>query len=78
MTTVNPGPIKTDFFTIADKEGGYVKSVGRWMLDADHVAERITSVILTDKREMNLPRWMSLGTKLYQLFPSFTEKLVAH
>ncbi|MGR6063464.1 SDR family NAD(P)-dependent oxidoreductase [Bacillus velezensis] len=75
VTTVNPGPIKTDFFTIADKEGGYVKSVGRWMLDADRVAERITSVILTDKREMNLPRWMSLGTKLYQLFPSFTEKL---
>ncbi|MCP6681157.1 SDR family NAD(P)-dependent oxidoreductase [Bacillus nakamurai] len=75
VTTVNPGPIQTDFFTIADKEGGYVKSVGRWMLDADSVAERITAAVLTNKREINLPRWMNAGTKLYQLFPSFVEKL---
>ncbi|PRS10129.1 oxidoreductase [Bacillus atrophaeus] len=75
VTTVNPGPIETDFFSIADKGGDYVKNVRKWMLDPDDVAAQITAAILTGKREINLPRWMDAGTKLYQLFPSLVEKL---
>lgn len=29
----------------------------------------------TKKREINLPRLMNAGTKLYQLFPALVEKL---
>lgn len=46
VTTVNPGPIQTDFFSIADKGGDYAKNVGRWMLDPDDVAAQITAAIL--------------------------------
>ncbi|MDY7430826.1 SDR family oxidoreductase [Bacillus sp. V26] len=75
VTTVNPGPIQTDFFSIADKGGDYAKNVERWMLDPDDVAAQIASAIMTNKREINLPRLMNAGTKLYQLFPALVEKL---
>ncbi|MFO6496114.1 MULTISPECIES: SDR family NAD(P)-dependent oxidoreductase [Bacillus] len=74
VTTVNPGPIKTDFFKTADKKGDYVESVGKWMLDADQVALKIVSIMMTNKREINLPRWMNAVSKLYQLFPALVER----
>ncbi|WP_223601931.1 SDR family oxidoreductase, partial [Chryseobacterium sp. GVT01B] len=32
VTSVNPGPIATNFFNIADEKGTYVKNVQRYML----------------------------------------------
>lgn len=75
ISAVNPGPIKTNFFNIADEAGTYVKNVEKWMLDPDVVAGKIVDMMLTPKRELNLPRWMSLGSKLYQLFPRLVEKV---
>jgi short-subunit dehydrogenase len=75
VSAVNPGPIKTNFFIIADESGTYVKNVEKWMLDPDDVAEKIVRMMLTSKRELNLPQWMNLGSKLYQLFPQFVEKM---
>jgi uncharacterized protein len=75
VTAVNPGPIKTNFFNIADASGSYVKNVERYMLDAEEVARRVVDIMLTPTREVNLPRWMNIGSKLYQLFPTFVEKV---
>lgn len=75
VSAVNPGPIRTNFFTIADEAGTYVKNVEKWMLDPDNVANKIVEMMLTPKRELNLPRWMNIGSKLYQLFPSLVEKV---
>ncbi|MBA2870042.1 hypothetical protein HNQ85_000300 [Anoxybacillus calidus] len=75
VTAVNPGPIKTNFFNIADASGSYVKNVERYMLDAEEVACRVVDIMLTPTREVNLPRWMNIGSKLYQLFPTFVEKV---
>jgi uncharacterized protein len=75
VTAVNPGPIKTNFFDIADTSGSYVKNVGRYMLDAEEVARRVVDIMLTPTREVNLPRWMNIGSKLYQLFPALVEKV---
>ncbi|MDQ0231879.1 SDR family NAD(P)-dependent oxidoreductase [Metabacillus malikii] len=75
VTAVNPGPIKTDFFTIADKDGKYVKNVGKWMLDPDKVARTIVNAMLTSKREINLPGWMNIGSKMYQVMPKLVERL---
>ncbi|TWJ81585.1 hypothetical protein CHCC4186_4461 [Bacillus paralicheniformis] len=74
VTTVNPGPIQTDFFKTADKRGDYVKSVERWMLDPDQVAKKVVSAMMTNKREINLPGWMNGVSKLYQLFPALVER----
>ncbi|PLT34790.1 SDR family oxidoreductase [Bacillus sp. V5-8f] len=73
VTTVNPGPIATNFFDIADQSGTYVKNIQKFMLKPDYVAEKIVSAMLTKKREINLPGWMNLGSTLYTLFPRTVE-----
>lgn len=73
VTAVNPGPIQTSFFDIADESGTYVKSVERYMLKPEYVASQIIKVIGTKKREINLPRWMSLGPIVFTLLPRLFE-----
>ena len=75
VTAVNPGPIATNFFSIADETGTYVKNVEKFMLDPAFVAGKVVDSLFTNKREINLPRWMNIGSKFYQLFPSFVEKV---
>ncbi|SFA53842.1 SDR family oxidoreductase [Anoxybacillus pushchinoensis] len=75
VTAVNPGPIETNFFTVADTSGEYVKNVKRWMLRPEFVAKRVVDVMLTPTREVNLPFWMHMGSRIYQLFPSLIEKI---
>ncbi|WP_034550304.1 SDR family NAD(P)-dependent oxidoreductase [Carnobacterium funditum] len=69
VTTVNPGPIDTNFFDIADQSGTYLKKVKKIVLKSESVAERITGLIGTQKRELNLPYSMELASKFYTLFP---------
>jgi uncharacterized protein len=69
VTSVNPGPIETNFFNIADKQGTYVKSVKRFMLKPEYVAKQVVDRMMTNTREINLPRWMNAGSKFYALFP---------
>lgn len=75
VTSVNPGPIKTNFFDIADKEGTYIKNIERYMIDPVKLAERITNAMMTKKREINAPGWMNAGSKVYSLFPGLFETL---
>ncbi|MBP2240780.1 short-subunit dehydrogenase [Cytobacillus eiseniae] len=75
VTAVNPGPIETNFFTIADKSGNYIKNVKRFMLKSDEVANKITQLMIHPKRELNLPRWMDIGSTLYNVFPHLAEKV---
>lgn len=75
VTAVNPGPIKTNFFDIADTSGSYAKNVEKFMLDPKDVAKKVVNSLFTKKRELNLPGWMNLGSTLYLLAPSLVEKL---
>ncbi|MBO0960843.1 SDR family oxidoreductase [Neobacillus sp. MM2021_6] len=75
VTTVNPGPIATNFFTIADEKGTYVKSVQRFMLQPEFVAGKVVDSMLTKTREINLPRWMNMGSAVYVLFPRLFERI---
>ncbi|MHC0036020.1 SDR family NAD(P)-dependent oxidoreductase [Pseudoneobacillus sp. C159] len=75
VTTVNPGPIATNFFNIADEKGTYVKNVQRFMLQPEYVAEKVVNAMLTKTREINLPRWMNFGSVFYTLFPRTFERL---
>ncbi len=69
VTTVNPGPIKTPFFDIADPTGNYLTSLGSLALSPERLARKIVSSMGTYKREINAPFIMELGSKSYQLFP---------
>lgn len=75
VTTVNPGPIATNFFKIADESGDYLQNVGRWVLDPERVATRIVSAMLSDVRELNMPFSMNLASKMYTLFPRLVEAI---
>ncbi len=69
VTTVNPGPIKTEFFHKADKDGSYLAKLNHWVLDPEDVARKIVDSMLTNRREINLPRLMEVGARLYTIFP---------
>lgn len=75
MTTVNPGPIRTGFFDQADPDGTYLKSVDRFLLEADAVAKKDCQDYRQNKRELNLPILLNLAHKFYTLFPKLADKL---
>ena len=75
VTAVNPGPIATNFFNIADEKGTYVKNVKRFMLQPEYVAKKVVESMLTKTREINLPRWMNMGSVVYVLFPRLFERI---
>jgi uncharacterized protein len=75
VTTVNPGPIKTNFFNIADPSGTYPANVSQWMVEPEVVAQKVVAAIGTNRREVNLPLSMSAGARLYLIFPKLVEKI---
>ena len=75
VTAVNPGPIETNFFSLADEQGTYVKSVEKYMLKPDFVARKVVDRMLTKTREINLPSWMNAGSILFALFPGLFERV---
>jgi uncharacterized protein len=74
VTAVNPGPIATNFFTIADEKGTYLNNIQRWVLQPEFVARKVVESMLTKTREINLPGWMSAASVLYMLFPRVVER----
>lgn len=73
VTTVNLGPMKTSFFKVADESGNYERAVEKIMLTPEKVAAKIDQLLYTNKRELNLPIWMSVGSKIHALFPRTLE-----
>ncbi|MDF7638857.1 SDR family oxidoreductase [Lactobacillus sp. ESL0791] len=69
VMTVNPGPVYTNFFNIADETGNYAKNVSEFMLDPDDVAWQIAHYFGSNKRELDLPLSLAVLAKLYNLFP---------
>lgn len=75
VTTINPGPIDTPFFNIADPDGNYVNNVKWFMMKPERVARAMVSAIEKGKAEVNLPRSAAIGVKLYQMFPRLADRL---
>jgi short-subunit dehydrogenase len=73
VTTVNPGPIRTHFFDKADESGTYLDKVGMFLLEPQDLALEIVNAIGTRKREINRPRVMEVGARLYNLFPTVSD-----
>ncbi|KRN96540.1 SDR family NAD(P)-dependent oxidoreductase [Companilactobacillus kimchiensis] len=70
VTTVNPGPVNTNFFDVADHDGSYLDSVKHFVLDPDKLAWEIVNTFNKNKREINRPRYMELAAVLYKMAPS--------
>jgi short-subunit dehydrogenase len=75
ISAVNPGPVNTGFFKIADPDGSYVKNVKWFMLTPDKVAKEVLNMIRNGRAEKDVPFVSSLGAKFFHLFPRLFEKL---
>ncbi len=73
VTTINPGPIDTPFLDLADQTGNYRNSMKKHLLTPEKVVESIEKVIEKPVREVNLPSYMSITSKLYAMAPSIVE-----
>lgn len=77
VSTLNPGPIDTPFFNIADPQGDYVKNVKWLMLTPKQVVDELIYLIRTKKPDRTIPYLSRVGVKFYHLFPWAFDKLVA-
>lgn len=75
VTTVNLGPVKTDFFDKADKSGDYLENVDSIVLDPKEVAHKMVQIMGTKKRELNLPKVLEVASRFYTLFPTVGDYL---
>lgn len=75
ITTVNPGPIQTNFFNIADQTNTYLNNVKRHILQPEQVVNKIIKAIEHPIREINLPNSMHIASKFYTLFPNLSDYL---
>jgi short-subunit dehydrogenase len=75
VSAINPGPIDTEFFAIADPSGSYTKNIGWFMMKPAYVAKAIVRVMEKGRAELDLPRAASFGIKLYGLVPRLADRL---
>lgn len=75
VTCIHPGPIDTPFIDHADQTSSYRQAMKHVLLDAEKVAEATIHTIGKNKREVNLPGYMGITSKLYAIAPSIVEKL---
>lgn len=77
VTTVNPGPMETNFFTTADPSGNYVNGVKPFLSSPEVLAKKIVRTMHKPKREINQPKIMNAAAKAYTLFPSVGDYLAS-
>ena len=76
VMTVNPGPVATNFFNIADEDKSYQKAMGGKTLTPKLVVSKIIKGIENKKREVNLPFKLVLAVKISQLFPRLSDRML--
>lgn len=75
VSSVNPGPIETEFFQLADPEGSYLKNIKWLMMKPEYVVHKIMKLLHTQKAELNLPPLAAAGIKLYSLCPRLIDSI---
>ena len=78
VSAVNPGPVRTAFFQLADPSGRYLQSLPPWLLLApEQVAAAVLKTVSRNLPAADLPRSADWAARIYQLFPRLLEP-VAH
>ncbi|MGM0124203.1 short chain dehydrogenase/reductase family oxidoreductase [Enterococcus sp. AZ194] len=75
VTTVNPGPIRTEFFDKADPSGDYLDKLGLIVLEPQKLAQSIVRAMQRPRREINQPAVMEIAARFYTLFPQLGDYL---
>ncbi|HZG57532.1 SDR family oxidoreductase [Paenibacillus sp.] len=69
IMAVNPGPVSTGFFDIADPSGGYVNGVRWMMVTPERVAQETLRGLARRKAEVNVPSWLGVAAGASQALP---------
>ncbi|QGQ94872.1 SDR family oxidoreductase [Paenibacillus psychroresistens] len=76
ITAVNPGPIDTPFFDLADPTGNYSGKMKSYMLRPEQVGKAVFRAIIKRKMEVNLPVLFGWAAKFITVFPWFSNKFI--
>jgi len=76
VSAVNPGPVQTSFFKIADPSGQYLEQVGRFVVTAEQVARAIVQLVDKPRMEVDVPRYLGTGAQLYRAFPRLLDRVL--
>jgi short-subunit dehydrogenase len=76
ITAVNPGPIDTPFFDLADPSGNYSRKMKPYMLRPEKVGQAVLRAIVKRKMEINLPVYYGWAAKFIMVFPWISNKIV--
>lgn len=78
VTVINPGPVRTPFFSYSEDLMAYYERVQKWAIEPDKLAKKISSMASQRSRinELNLPWMMSLSSKLVAIFPKISDWLI--
>ncbi|AMV61926.1 SDR family NAD(P)-dependent oxidoreductase [Pediococcus damnosus] len=77
VTTVNPGPMDTNFFKRSETSSKYFESVKFLALSPEKVAHQITNAMGYPRREINAPAYMEAIHRGYELFPKLGDRLAS-
>ncbi|WP_414046947.1 SDR family NAD(P)-dependent oxidoreductase [Macrococcus equi] len=72
--TVNTGPVNTPFIERANAGKPINHLAESVQLDLEDVSHQIITAIHEKKLELNIPKWMDIGLKIYGLSPRYLEK----
>lgn len=77
VTTVNPGPMDTNFFRRTPESSKYFDSVKFLALSPEKVAHQITNAVGYTRREINAPLYMEAIHRGYEWFPTLGDRLAS-
>lgn len=75
VTTINPGPVKTPFFTRNDTLQAYYKRIELFALETETVAKRVIDAMVKGKREVNMPFMLKTAAIISPLVPHISDFL---
>ncbi|MCW6680721.1 SDR family oxidoreductase [Aerococcaceae bacterium NML130460] len=82
VTTVNPGPVDTEFFEHDTTTKRYYQRVKPFSLRPEYVAKRVVGAMAQPKwrtpREINLPMLLNVASKLSTIFPKVSDYLTTN
>lgn len=76
VSAVNPGPVTTEFFAIADPSGQYLDNVKSFAITPERVARAIVSLAERPRMEADVPKLLGIGTQFYRAFPRLLDGIV--
>lgn len=78
VTTINPGPVKTPFFSYTKELGSYYKRIQRFALETDYVAAKVIHSMTHKTREINVPFALKTAAFVSPLVPQISDFLKEH